>query len=121
MTTSSGSGPMSMRFGLHEVLSGMLANMQADTFTDDATRLAAVFEELAGRFTLFAPMATGVDPGAVRNALDTLERAQVIQHVEGRYLLTAEGRALCVSSRKTLFNHRDLEELNNAAVVFDSL
>ena len=121
MTTPSGSGPSSMRFQLQEVLSGMLANMQAESFTDDARRLAAMFESLAGRFTLFAPMAAGVDPGAVARALETLEQGKIIERGEGRYSLTAEGRAHCVSSRKTLFNQRDLRELDEAASVFDSL
>ena len=121
MTTPSGPGPASMRFQLHEVLSGMLASMQAEGFTDNAQRLAAVFENLSGRFVLFAPMAAGVDPGAVAQALEILEGRKIIEHGEGRYMLTAEGRAHCVSSRKTLFNQRDLRELDEAAGVFDSL
>lgn len=121
MTSSGGLEPASMRFQIHEVLSGMLASMQAESFTDDAQRVAAVFEDLAGRFALFAPMATGVDPGAVAKALETLERGNIIEHGEGRYSLTAEGRAHCVSSRKTLFNQRDIQELDQAAGVFDSL
>lgn len=121
MTSPSGSGPTSMRFQIHEVLSGMLASMQAESFTDDARRLAAMFEGLAGRFALFAPMAAGVDPGTVARALETLEQSKIIERSESRYSLTAEGRAHCVSSRKTLFNQRDIQELDEAAAVFDSL
>ncbi|MEK7216624.1 MAG: hypothetical protein AAB289_13620 [Chloroflexota bacterium] len=121
MTQSTGPGPTSMRFQLHEVLSGMLATMQADSFTDDAARLAAMFEDLAGRFPLFAPMAAGVDQGAVTKALETLEQAKVIYHGEGRYAFTAQGRAHCVSSRRTLFNQRDLLQLKEAASAFDAL
>ena len=118
--TSTG-GPASMRFELSEVFSGMLANMQAESFTDDAQRLAAVFEDLAGRFALFAPLAAGVDPGAVAAALESLERGGIIAHSEGRYALTPAGRAHCVSSRRTLFNRRDILELDEAAAVFDTL
>ena len=121
MTSASGPGPTSMRFQIHEVLSGMLASMQAESFTDDATRLAAMFEGLAGRYSLFAPMATGVDPGAVAKALETLEQSKIIEHGEVGYSLTAEGRSHCVSSRKTLFNQRDIQQLDEAAGVFDSL
>lgn len=121
MTMPSGPGPASMRFQLQEVLSGMLASMQAESFTDDVPRLAAMFEGLAGRFALFAPMAAGVDPGAVAKALESLEQSKIIEHGEARYSLTAEGRAHCVSSRKTLFNQRDIKELDEAAGVFDSL
>ena len=46
-----------MRFSLNEVLSGMLASLESDHFTDDATSLAASFEDLAAQFTLFAPFA----------------------------------------------------------------
>src|SRR5687768_5822982 len=121
MTTTGGPGPTSMRFQIHEVLSGMLASMQAESFTDDAARLAATFEDLAGRFALFAPMAAGVDPGAVAKALETLEEKKIIEHGERRYSLTLEGRAHCVSSRKTLFNQKDIQELDQAAGVFDTL
>src|SRR5688572_17624540 len=48
----------SMRFTLPEVLSGMLASTDADSFIDDPVRLAATFEDLATRFSLFAPLAT---------------------------------------------------------------
>ena len=59
MTTPSGAGPESMRFELSEVLWGMLGSVETDTFTDDVARLAAMFESLAGKFPLFAPLAAG--------------------------------------------------------------
>ncbi|MSQ27426.1 MAG: hypothetical protein EXR51_04720 [Dehalococcoidia bacterium] len=121
MTTPTGPGPTSMRFQLHEVLSGMLATMEADSIPDDASRLAAMFEDLAGRFPLFAPMGAGVDQGAVTKALETLEQGDVISHAEGRYTFAPQGRAHCVSSRRTLFNQRDLLQLKEAASAFDAL
>ncbi len=121
MTTSSGPGPTSMRFALHEVLSGMLGTIQSDSFTDDPKLLAAVFEELAGRFPLFAPFGAGVDAEAVSKALEALEKNNIIEHGEGRYTLTATGRSYCVSGKRTLFNKRDIQQLEEAAPVFDAL
>ncbi|MSQ14842.1 MAG: hypothetical protein EXR50_03140 [Dehalococcoidia bacterium] len=119
MTTSS--GPASMRFALHEVLSGMLGSTQSDSFTDDTARLAAMFESLAGRFALFAPFAAGVEVEAVTKALETLEKNKIIEHGEGRYLITPAGRASCLSSKRTLFNRGDIQQLEEAAPVFDTL
>ena len=110
-----------MRFALHEVLSGMLASIQGDSFTDDPQRLAAMFEGLAAEFPLFAPLAAGVDPGAVKQALNTLEANKFLEHREGRYVLTVSGRSYCVSSKRTLFNKRDSEQMEAAARVFDTL
>ncbi len=121
MTTSSGSGPASMRFALHEVLSGMLGSTTSDSFTDDVARLAAMFESLAGRFPLFAPFAAGVDVEAVAKALQTLEKNNIIEHGEGRYILTPTGRSYCVSGKRTLFNKGDIQQLEEAAPVFDTL
>ncbi len=121
MNTPSGAGPGSMRFELHEVLSGMLGSVETDTFTDDVARLAAMFESLAGNFSLFAPLAAGVDPAAVGKALQMLQDKNVLQHVGAQYALTAEGRAACRSSKRTLFNKRDVEQLEEAAKVFDKL
>ncbi len=121
MTTSGGPGPTSMRFALHEVLSGMLGSMQNESFTDDTARLAAMFEGLAGQFPLFAPFAAGVDVEAVNKALQSLENNKIIEHGEGRYTLTATGRSYCVSGKRTLFNKRDIEQLEAAAPVFDTL
>ncbi len=68
MTTAS-SGTNSMKFSLDEVLQGMLASVEQDSFTDDTARLASMFEGLAATVALFAPMAAGVDPQAVAGAL----------------------------------------------------
>jgi hypothetical protein len=110
-----------MRFALHEVLSGMLATTSGDSFSDDHERLAAMFEDLASRYSLFAPMASGVDAGAVANALQVLEEKHYVRHEAGRYSLTAEGRAQCVSSKRTLFNASDRLQLEEAAKSFDTL
>lgn len=121
MTTSGTSGARSMRFSLDEVLAGMFATVEADQFSDDPARLVALIERLAGQFTLLAPLAQGVDTAALGKALDTLEQRKYIQHAGGQYVLTAEGRAQCVGSKRTLFNQHDREELEAAAREFASL
>lgn len=122
MITAAGSGgPTSMRFSLHEVMSGMLASMENDSFPDDPARLAAMFEELAGKFALFAPLGAGVDPAAVGAALKTLTGNKILEHREGRYHLTESGRAYCASGKRTLFNARDAKQLEEAALVFNTL
>lgn len=110
-----------MRFEINEVLSGMLATIDKESFTDDAARLAAMFEGLSGRFTLFAPFQTGVDAKAVGDALAKLEQKHYIEHGTGEYTLTEEGRAHCVSSKRTLFNQGDREQLEGAAAEFSTL
>jgi len=110
-----------MRFSLDEVLAGMLATVEADDFTDDPARVAALIERLAGQFALFAPLAHGVDASALSQALATLEQRQCIQHVDSRYVLSAEGRAQCVGSKRTLFNQQDREQLEAAAREFATL
>jgi hypothetical protein len=119
--TTSGDGPKSMRFALHEVLAGMLATIEADGFTDDVTRLAVMFESLAASSPLFAPMAAGVDPAAVGQALMTLDEKGFLQHSAGQYTLTAAGRAHCLNTKRTLFNQKDREELEGAATAFAEL
>jgi len=42
MTQDPKSGPESMRYTIDEVLSGMLAFIERDTFTDDSQRLGEV-------------------------------------------------------------------------------
>lgn len=110
-----------MRFQIHEVLSGMLATVERQTFTDDPARLATMFEDLSSRFTLFAPFESGVDAAAVGEALEKLEQMQCIEHGTDDYTLTPEGLASCVSSKRTLFNAGDREQLEGAALVFDTL
>ncbi len=119
--TDTAAGQPSMRYELSEVLSGMLASLGSDTFTDDTQRLAAMFEQLAARYPMFAPLAAGVDPAAVGAALRFLEGKNFIEHGEGRYNLTVKGRAHCVSSKQTLFNRKDAEQLQEAARLFDTL
>ena len=121
MTTPSGTGPASMRYQLHEVLVGMLASIEAESFGDDAQKLATMFEDLAARFPLFAPLAAAVDPAAIQDALHTLEANKFIEHREGRYVLTPAGRAHCVSTKRTLFNQSDREQLEGSARSFDAL
>ncbi len=121
MTTPSGPGPQSMRFALHEVLSGMLASTERDSFTDDAPRLATMFEGLAAEYPLFAPLAAGVDPEAVAQALATLEAKGFLEHADGAYVLTEAGRAHCVTSKRTLFNQGARAELEGAARIFDTV
>jgi hypothetical protein len=103
---------------LDEVLSAMLATIEADEFPSDPAPLAASLEDLASRFALFAPMATGVDPEAVGRVLNTLETKEIIARVDGKYVMTPEGRARCLSSKRTLFNQQDCEQLDEAARAF---
>jgi hypothetical protein len=110
----------SMRYSLDEVLSGMLASLEGDEFPDDPAEVAAAFEGLAAEFPMFAPMAAGVDPEAVADALKSMEAKAILKRGEGKYILTAEGRAQCVSSKRTLFNRRDVEQLEAAAKVFSA-
>lgn len=121
MTSSASQSSGSMRFQIHEVLSGMLATVDQPTFTDDAARLASMFEDLSGRFALFSSFQAGVDAAAVGDALKKLEQMQYIEHGAGEYTLTEEGRAHCVSSKRTLFNQGDREQLEAAALLFDTL
>jgi len=121
MTTPAIPDHKSMRFALHEVLAGTLATIEADHFSDDHTRLAALIEELAGRFSMFAPMGAGVDPAALAAALELLEQRQFITHGDGQYVLSTDGRNKCVGSKRTLFNQHDREELEAAAESFSSL
>ena len=110
-----------MRFTVNEVLAGMLASTDHTIFTDDTQRLATMFEDLAGRFPLFAPLANAVDANAVAAALAQLEGKSFLQHADGTYVLTDAGKAHCLSSKRTLFNRGDIEQLNEAAKVFDTL
>ena len=124
MTTSpnppTSSNPRSMRFSLNEVLSGMLASLDSDHFTDDAASLAASFEHLAAQFTLFAPFAGKLDPEAVNKALASMESKAYLAHEPGQYKLTNDGRAHCVSSKRTLFNKADCEQLEAATAIFQA-
>ena len=109
----------SMRFSFQELLAGMLATLGTDEFPDDAARLQTVFNKIAGEFPLFAPFAATDD--AVAQALSALEAKQALTRGEGRYALTLTGRAHCVSSKRTLFNKGDRDQLEGAAQIFATL
>lgn len=99
----------------------MLASIESDSFSDNVEGLAAMFEDLAARFPLFAPFAGLVDAGAVSQAFQTLETNKFIEHSTGRYVLTKSGRSYCLSSKQTLFNRADMGQLEEAARVFNTL
>lgn len=121
MTQPAATGAQSMRFAPHEVLAGMLATIEADDFSDDPQKLAAMFEGLGSRFALFAPLSSGVDVDAVGTALNALEAKQMVAHGAGRWAITVEGRKLCAGSKRTLFNQGDREQLEEAARSFNEL
>ena len=106
----------SMRFSPDELLQGMLATMEASDFPADDAALRAVFAKIAVEFPLLAPFATTDD--AIQKAITVLEGRKALVEEGGRYTLTPEGRAACVSSKRTLFNRDDREQLEGAAAVF---
>lgn len=118
-----GPGPQSMRYGIDEVLSGMLASITRDKFTDDVERLGAVFKTLSAKHSLLAPFAAvggEADFSAIlRNSLQTLVDKKLIQHEPARYTLTPQGRASCVSSKRMLFKASDVGQLEAAARDFE--
>lgn len=121
MTTSNGSSHASMRFSLDEVLSGILASVESDSFTDDHARLATMFDGLAKQYPLCAPLAAAVDPEAVQRVFDFLVSKNTLEHADGQYKVTATGRIQCMGSKKMLFNKSDGEQLAAAAQVFGTL
>jgi hypothetical protein len=108
----------SMRYSIDEALSGMLATIEQSEFTDSPEELATAFERLAGEFPLFAPMAAGVNAEAVQIALGKMVQKSILQHAEGKYVLTTEGRNACVSSKRMLFNAGAITQLEAAARSF---
>ena len=118
-----GSGPQSMRYSIDEVLSGMLASITRDVFTDDAERLGAVFKTLSAKHPLLAPFAAvggEADFSAIlRDALQKLVDKELIDHEPGCYTLTPQGRASCASSKTTLFKAGDVGQLEAAARDFE--
>jgi len=117
------SQPRSMRYTIDEVLSGMLASIQRDHFTDDPKALGEVFKGLAAQGPLFAPFAAlAGEPdfsAMVEHALETLVKDGHLEHQAGRYRLTPVGRARCVTSKRTLFNASDIRDLEAGASYFD--
>ena len=124
MTQDPESGPRSMRFTIDEVLSGMLASLERDTFTDDSQRLGEVFKGLSQEASLFAPFAAlagETDFTAVlESALQALVSDGHLQHEPGRYRLTPAGRARCVTSKRTLFSASDIRDLEAGARYFEA-
>ena len=124
MTEDPKSGPQSMRYTIDEVLSGMLASIERDTFTDDSQRLGEVFKGLAHEAPLFAPFAALVgeaDFSAVlEDALQTMVSDGHLEHGAGRYQLTSTGRARCITSKQTLFNAGDIRDLEAGARYFEA-
>ena len=115
--------PRSMRYSMDEVLSGILATFERDTFTDDAQKLGETFKGLSQQAPLFAPfgaIAEGGDFSAiVEKALGSLVAAGQLKREAGHYELTAAGRARFVSSKRTLFNASDLKDLEVGARYFE--
>ena len=118
------SGPQSMRYTIDEVLSGMLASIERETFTDDSQRLGEVFRGLAQEaplFASFAALAGEADFSAVlEGALQTLVSDGHLERGVGRYQLTPAGRARCVTSKRTLFNASDIADLEAGARYFEA-
>ena len=118
-----GPSPQSMRYSIDEVLSGMLASITRDKFTDDVERLGAVFKTLSAKHPLLAPFAAiGGEANfsaVLRVALQKLVDKALIHHEPGRYTLTPQGRASCVSSKRTLFKAGDMGQLEAAARDFE--
>ena len=106
-----------MRFSHQELLSGLLATLAGNDFTDDPAALKAVFARIGTEFPLLAPFAAGEGSAAV-DALAGLESAGTLTRGAGRYALSTAGRARCVSSKRTLFNRADVEQLEGAAAIF---
>lgn len=117
-------GPKSMRYSLDEVLSGMLASITAEGFTDDTRKLGEVFKALSEAHPLlasFAAVGGESDFSALLSgALQRLADKKILEHNPGRYSLTVPGRAACVRSKQTLFNARDVTQLEAAAGDFEA-
>jgi hypothetical protein len=113
-----------MRFTIDEVLSGMLASIERDYFTDDVQVLGETFKGLAAQGPLFAPFAAlagGPDFSVIlERALETLVKNGHLEHPPGRYRLNPVGRARCVTSKRTLFSSGDIRDLEAGAHYFDA-
>ncbi len=124
MTQSATFGPNSMRYSPDEVLSGMFATLKQESFTDDADSLGAIFKGLGQTYPLmssFVPAEGEPDfSAALGKGLEKLVSKKWLNHELGTYTFTKEGRASCVGSKKTLFNKGDLEQLEAAAIEFES-
>lgn len=124
MTQQTESSPRSMRYTIDEVLTGMLASVEVDTFTDDPQRLGEAFKELSQQASIFAPFAALVGEAdfsaVVEGTLQTLVSDGHLDHQSGRYYLSAPGRARCITSKRTLFNAGDIRDLEAGARYFEA-
>lgn len=113
-----------MRFTIDEVLSGMLASIERDHFTDDTQALGEIFKGLAEQGPLFVPFAAlAGEPdfsATLERTLETLVKNAHLEHPPGRYRLTPVGRARCVTSKRTLFSVGDIRDLEAGAQYFDA-
>jgi hypothetical protein len=111
-----------MRYQIDEVLSGMLASLPVDSFSDDQAGLGESFKGLSGQFALFAPfaaLADGLDYSKVlSDALGVLVQKGRLVHESGRYVLTEDGRRSCASNKRSLFSNADMAQLEEAARYF---
>lgn len=108
-----------MRFSMEELLAGLLATTDAEDFSADPAALVAIFERIGTEYPLLAPFAAAGD--SVPDAFAALEAKGWLTRTDGRYTLTETGRASCVSSKRTLFNKGDVEQLEQGAKVFAEL
>jgi len=124
ITHKTASGPQSMRYTIDEVLAGMLASIELDVFTDDPQRLGEAFKELSQQASIFAPFGALVgeaDFSAVlEGTLQTLVSDGHLEHQPGRYHLSEPGRARCITSKRTLFNAGDIQDLEAGARYFET-
>jgi len=124
MTQTTDSGPRSMKYTIDEVLSGMLASIELDMFTDDPQRLGEAFKGLSQQAPIFAPFAALVGEndfsGVLEDTLQTLVSDGHLEHQPGRYYLPASCRARCITSKRTLFNAGDIEDLEAGARYFET-
>lgn len=98
----------------------MLATLEGDRFSDDTAALAASFETLASQLTLFAPFAVAVAGAGAPDTFGSLEAKSHLGRESGKYLLTTEGRVHCISTKRTLFNRADCEQLTAATHIFQA-
>jgi hypothetical protein len=124
MTHKTASGPQSMRYTIDEILAGMLASIERDMFTDDPRRLGEAFKGLSQQAPIFAPFAAlggEADYSAVlEGTLQALVSDGHLEHQPGRYYLPEPGRARCITSKRTLFNAGDIQDLEAGARYFET-
>ena len=124
MTQNASLGPRSMRYSPDEILAGLFATLERNSFTDDTDRLGAIFKELGQTYSLLSPFAAAqgeADFSAVLGkGLEKLVSKKWLNHEHGTYSLTEEGRASSLGSKRTLFNKGDIEQLDSLAIAFEA-